>query len=59
MAVSAITGEGLDALKAEIDALRTDPKAVERLARDKFGYAKPDETIVRVEDPATNPTVAH
>jgi cell division protein FtsB len=46
-------------LQAEIDALRSDPKAVERLARDKFGYAKPDETVVRFEDPATNPTVAH
>jgi len=46
-------------LQAEIDALRSDPKAVERLARDKFGYAKPDETIVRFEDPATNPVIAH
>ena len=41
-------------LKASMDALRSDPKAVERLARDKFGYAKPGETVVRFEDPATN-----
>jgi cell division protein FtsB len=46
-------------LQAEIDAIRSDPKAVERLARDKFGYAKPDETVVRFEDPATNLPVAH
>ena len=42
-------------LKTEMDALRNDPKAVERLARDKFGYAKPGETVVRFESPATNP----
>jgi cell division protein FtsB len=41
-------------LKASMDALRTDPKAVERLAREKFGYAKPGETVVRFEEPATN-----
>jgi cell division protein FtsB len=41
-------------LKAATDALRSDPKAVERLARDKFGYAKPGETVVRFEDVATN-----
>src|SRR3954469_20565951 len=36
-------------LKANIDALRYDPKAVERLAREKFGYAKPGETVIRFE----------
>ena len=41
-------------LKAEIDALRNDPKTVERLMREKLGYAKPDETVVRFEPPATN-----
>jgi cell division protein FtsB len=46
-------------LRAEIDAMRTDPKTVERIARDKFGYAKPDETIVRFDNAATNPIVAH
>ena len=33
-------------LQAQIDALRNDPKTVERLAREKLGYAKPDETVV-------------
>ena len=41
-------------LRTSIDALRYDPKAVERLARERLGYAKPGETIIRFEDPATN-----
>ena len=44
-------------LKAEIDALRNDPKTVERLAREKLGYARPDETVVRFEPPVTNAPV--
>jgi cell division protein DivIC len=41
-------------LQAQIDALRNDPKTIERLTREKLGYAKPDETVVRFEPPATN-----
>jgi cell division protein FtsB len=41
-------------LKASIDALRSDPQAVERLAREKFGYAKPGETVIRFEETVTN-----
>ena len=41
-------------LQADIDALRKDPKTVERLTREKLGYAKPDETVVRFEPSATN-----
>jgi cell division protein FtsB len=33
-------------LQAEIEALRNDPNTVERLAREKLGYAKPDETVI-------------
>ena len=44
-------------LKAEIDALRNDPKTVERLTREKLGYARPDETVVRFEAPVTNAPV--
>jgi cell division protein FtsB len=44
-------------LNAEIEALRNDPKFVERLTREKLGYAKPDETVVRFETPATNAPV--
>ncbi len=41
-------------LQAEFDALRNDPKTVERLAREKLGYAKTDETVIRFEPAATN-----
>jgi len=41
-------------LQADIDALRNDPKTIERLTREKLGYAKPGETVVRFEQPATN-----
>lgn len=42
-------------LQAEIESLRNDPKTIERLTREKLGYAKPDETVVRFEPAATNP----
>lgn len=45
-------------LKTSIEALRNDPKAVERLAREQLGYAKPGETVVRFEARGTNRTVA-
>ena len=41
-------------LKAEIEALRNDPKTIERLTREKLGYARPDETVVRFEPATTN-----
>ena len=41
-------------LKNEIEALRNDPKTIERLTREKLGYAKPDETVVRFEPATTN-----
>ncbi len=41
-------------LKAAYDALRRDPKAVERLARERLGYARTGETVVRFEAPVTN-----
>ena len=40
--------------KSSIDAIRTDPKTVERLAREKLGYAKPGETVIRFEPAPTN-----
>lgn len=36
-------------LRADIDALRNDPATVTRLAREKLGYAKADETVIRFE----------
>jgi cell division protein FtsB len=41
-------------LQAEFDALRSDPKTVERLARETLGYARTDETVIRFEMPVTN-----
>ena len=41
-------------LKAEIEALRHDPQTVARLAREKLGYARPDETVIRFENAVTN-----
>src|SRR5208282_5675839 len=38
-------------LQTEIDALRNDPGTVERLTREKLGYARPDETVIRFETP--------
>ena len=39
--------------REQIEAMR-DPKVIERLAREKLGYARPDETVVVFEQPATN-----
>jgi len=40
-------------LKAAVESLRNDPKAIERYAREKFGYAKPGETVIRFEPALT------
>jgi cell division protein FtsB len=41
-------------LRTSIETLRRDPKAVERLARETFGYAKTGEVVIRFEEPRTN-----
>ena len=33
-------------LRAEVERLRNDPRAIERIAREKLGYAKPGEIVV-------------
>jgi len=38
-------------LEAEAAALSRDPKTVERVAREKMGWAKPDEKVYRFEPP--------
>ena len=45
-------------LKAATDSLSRDPKTVERLVREKLGYTKPGETVIRFESPVTNTPVA-
>jgi cell division protein FtsL len=44
-------------LSAEIGALRTSPRAIERLAREQLGLARPDETVffIREEGEARRP----
>jgi cell division protein FtsB len=39
-------------LAAEIHALRTDPRAIERIAREELGLARPGETVFLVRDQA-------
>src|SRR6185369_2888742 len=41
-------------LQTQMDVLTHDPKTVERLAREKLGYARADETIVRFDPIPTN-----
>ena len=43
-------------LRLAIDSLQYDPKAVERLARETLGYAKPGETVIQFTAPVTNRT---
>jgi cell division protein FtsB len=40
-------------LRLSIDALRRDPRAIERLARERLGYAKTGETVIRFEAPVS------
>jgi cell division protein FtsB len=47
-----------DYLRASIHSLTNDPAAVERIIRERFGLAKPGETVVHFEPPAANPPVA-
>mgnify|MGYP001021388719 CR=1 FL=1 len=42
-------------LNASVESLNNDPKAIARLAREKFGYAKPGETVIRFEDSPVPP----
>lgn len=37
--------------EAATKALRNDPRTVERLARERLGYAKPGQTVIRFESP--------
>lgn len=51
--------EGLEAenalLAAEIAALRSDPAAVERIAREELGLARPGETVFLIRDVPARP----
>ena len=38
-------------LRAQIDSVQSDPRTLERLAREKLGLAKANETIIHFEQP--------
>lgn len=38
-------------LRLSIDAVQNDPRTVERLAREKLGLARTNETVIRFEGP--------
>ena len=40
------------ALRSSFEAVRNNPKTIERLARANLGYARPGEIIIRFEEPA-------
>jgi cell division protein FtsB len=40
-------------LRSSFEAVRNNPKTIERLARANLGYAKPGEIIIRFEEPAS------
>lgn len=42
-------------LSTAVESLNSDPKAIERLAREKLGYAKPGETVIRFEAVTNSP----
>jgi cell division protein FtsB len=57
---AAVLARELDALRdenerlaADIAALRADPAAIERIAREELGYAKPGETVFLIREPAS------
>jgi cell division protein FtsB len=40
-------------LSSEIAALRSDPRAIERIAREELGFSRPDETVFLVREEGT------
>lgn len=38
-------------IRREINSLKSDPRAIERVAREKFGYCKDGEKIYHFDDP--------
>ena len=46
-------------LSKQVQALRTDPKAVERIARDELGLARPGEMIFKLPEQSQTSQSAH
>ncbi|HEY0566006.1 MAG TPA: septum formation initiator family protein [Terriglobales bacterium] len=45
-----------DKLQANIKALKTDPKAIEREAREQLHYARPDDVVITLPQTASTST---
>jgi cell division protein FtsB len=43
-------------LAEQVNALKTDPKAIERIAREEMGLARPGEMIFKLPDTPKSPT---
>ena len=43
------------ALADQVNALKTDPKTIERIAREEFGFARPGEKIFKLPPPLEKP----
>jgi cell division protein FtsB len=42
-------------MRAQIESLQNDPKAIERIVREKIGFARSNETVIRFESPTNRP----
>lgn len=50
-----IDKELVELLKSKSEKLKSDPKFLERVAREELGLSKPGETVFKfIDDPATN-----
>ncbi len=48
----AVQNVEIEALRREIEALKNDSRAIERVAREKFGYCRPGEKVYHFDTPA-------
>lgn len=55
--IAAIRAENAD-LKARAEALRSDPRTIERVARETLGFARADELVVTGRPSAYRPPVS-
>jgi cell division protein FtsB len=42
-------------LRASIESIQTDPRTIERLTRERLGWARTNEVVIRFEQPAPAP----
>lgn len=59
--IARLSKENAD-LEQQVKDLKSDPKLIEKIARDDLGLARPGETIIRIpqsQQPPENPLVKH